>query len=250
MGEKTRGLRKEFLQTHKATVDNTVLKVIIVEDDTFLSNSICFSLNKLENIEVVETFSNGGDVLKNREALHADIALIDVELPDCDGFEVLNALKQSVTHLIVMSHSEEYVQRAYSEMAADFLKKPFDPERLQITINRIRRKLHSSSNKPPAEETPDHIYVRVMGSTKRIVLDELALVQQLENEHIRLVMDNLEEIKVKGSLESFSKASPSSAFHLVQPGFLVHQKYLPNGVQSEIVIGNYTIPLGKDINQA
>ena len=227
-------------------VENSKLKMIIVEDDAFLQSSIQFTLNKLGEIEVVGAFLNGSDVLNKANELQADIALIDVELPDCDGFEVLHALKNSVSHLIIMSHSEEYVQRAYSEMATDFLKKPFNPERLEIAINRIRRKLHPLSKKPLSEETADHIYVRVMGSSRRIVLDELAFVQQLENEHIRLVMDNLEELTVKGSLERFSEATPSNLFKLVAPDFFVHQKYLPHEEKGEIVIGNYIIPLRKD----
>lgn len=59
-------------------VENSKLKMIIVEDDAFLQSSIQFTLNKLGEIEVVGAFLNGSDVLNKANELQADIALIDV----------------------------------------------------------------------------------------------------------------------------------------------------------------------------
>lgn len=243
MDKRTMHLRKEIPQMQEKTVDNTVLKLIIVEDDPFLMSSIQFSINKLDNIETVGVFSSGREVIERATDIQADIALIDVELPDGDGFEVLNALKPSVPHLVIMSHSEEYVERAYSEMASDFIKKPFNTERLEIAIKRIRRKLHPKAAKGPREESLNHLYVRIMGSVKKIEVDELAFIQQLSNDQLRLVMSNLTELHTKGTLNELLKVAPSAALCSVHPDFLVHQSFLPKGDQSEIVIGTYTIPL-------
>lgn len=243
MDKRTMHLRKEIPQMQEKTVDNTVLKLIIVEDDPFLTSSIQFSINKLDQIETVGVFSNGREVIERATDIQADIALIDVELPDGDGFEVLNALKPSVPHLVIMSHSEEYVERAYSEMASDFIKKPFNTERLEIAIKRIRRKLHPKEAKGPRKESLNHLYVRIMGSVKKIEVDELAFIQQLSNDQLRLVTSNLTELHTKGTLNELLKVAPSAALCSVHPDFLVHQSFLPKGDQSEIVIGTYTIPL-------
>lgn len=161
-------LRKEFPQMQEKTIDNTVLKIIIAEDNPFLQSSIQFSINNLDQIETVGVFTSSREVIERATDIQADIALIDVELPDGDGFEVLNALKPSVPHLVIMSHSEEYVERAYSEMATDFIKKPLNTERLEIAIKRIRHKIYPKPTMLSQEVPSEILYVGVLGSVKRL----------------------------------------------------------------------------------
>lgn len=78
MNRATMHSRKHFSQMQYKLVENSKLKMIIVEDDAFLQSSIQFTLNKLGEIEVVGAFLNGSDVLNKANELQADIALIDV----------------------------------------------------------------------------------------------------------------------------------------------------------------------------
>ncbi|KKU16083.1 MAG: Response regulator [Parcubacteria group bacterium GW2011_GWC1_45_9] len=68
-------------------------KILIVEDDLFLANLLSLRFKK-ENFEVVQAFS-GNEALKKLEELRPDIILLDIILPQKNGFEVLESISQN-----------------------------------------------------------------------------------------------------------------------------------------------------------
>ena len=68
-------------------------KILIVEDDLFLANLLSLRFKK-ENFEVSQAFS-GNEALKKLEELRPDIILLDIILPQKNGFEVLESISQN-----------------------------------------------------------------------------------------------------------------------------------------------------------
>jgi len=91
-----------------------------------------------------EAVSNGGDVIKAVAGSRPDLVVLDVNMPQLDGFEVLSALKndqktKSIPVVLLTARQQETdILRGFSLGAEDYVIKPFSPMEL---VARIKRSL-------------------------------------------------------------------------------------------------------------
>lgn len=102
--------------------------IIIADDNTALCNSIKEFFNSQAGFEVVAVAQNGIETLKLLDVYKPDFLLLDIVMPELDGFGVLSALKDKKTIVIMMSQlaTDGFVQKAMQYGASYFLAKPFD----------------------------------------------------------------------------------------------------------------------------
>ncbi len=112
------------------------MKILLLEDDHILSESLTEYL-ELEGFSVDRAY-RGEEVFDLTFENRYDLYILDVNVPDVNGFDVLKALKESgdetpaiyVTALTDVSS----ISKGFSIGAEDYIKKPFDPEELVIRI--------------------------------------------------------------------------------------------------------------------
>lgn len=116
-----------------------LISVLIVDDDEDIRNMLSLILDR-EGYQV-EAVKNGKDAIKTCERFHFDVALIDIELPDIKGTELLNRLKQlrpKMIKIIITGHpSLESAMKAVNERADGYILKPFEVEDLLKLIKRL-----------------------------------------------------------------------------------------------------------------
>lgn len=117
-------------------------KILVVEDDKFLRTIIVQKL-KNEGFEIEEAW-DGGEALKKLEKYRPDLVLLDLVLPDIDGFQVLKKIKDnpeiSVTPVLILSNlgQEEDIRRGKEMGAKDYLIKAyFTPSEIVAKIHQI-----------------------------------------------------------------------------------------------------------------
>jgi DNA-binding response OmpR family regulator len=121
-------------------------KILLLEDDTILQEIIDEFLQ--ERGYEVDCFENGQDALDAIEKTKYDMLLLDVNVPEIDGFEIVEYLRdiKNTTPVIFITSltSVKYLQKAFDIGANDYLKKPFDLDELDI---RIKHHLSSLKSK-------------------------------------------------------------------------------------------------------
>ncbi|WP_166959911.1 response regulator [Yeosuana marina] len=117
------------------------IKLIIADDHELFRNGLKELLKKYSDIDVVDCVADGKefiDVLKNNSEL--DVVLLDITMPNMDGFEVLNEIKslnKSVKPIIISMHDEgNYIAKCAKNGAYSYLLKNTDQDEL-IKIIRI-----------------------------------------------------------------------------------------------------------------
>jgi len=112
-------------------------KVLLIEDDQSVANLISRYLEE-ENIKI-EHIANGTDGLSYIESKLPDLVLLDLNLPDANGLDILKKIhieKIPSEVIIITGHGNvNVVVEAMKYGAFDFLAKPFDGERLTVSIN-------------------------------------------------------------------------------------------------------------------
>lgn len=115
--------------------------LMIVDDNTSLCNSLNDFFSAREDIEVVGIAGNGAAALQMLENIKPDYMLLDIVMPELDGFGVLSALTGKKPVVIMMSQlaSDGFVQKAMQYGASYFLAKPFDFGMVVKVINDLDR---------------------------------------------------------------------------------------------------------------
>ena len=113
--------------------------VLIVDDDAAVRKTLSTILS-LEGY-VVETRENGKQALKAAEEEVFDVALIDIQLPDVKGVDLLAKLKAkrpAMIRIIITGYpSVDNAIKALNEGADGYVLKPFDPQQLLETIRKL-----------------------------------------------------------------------------------------------------------------
>jgi DNA-binding response OmpR family regulator len=115
--------------------------VLVVEDDPEI-NELVGAYVGIAGFQYVSAL-NGTDALREAHARHPAVILLDVMLPDIDGFEVCRRLRHEqdtagVPVIILTALDREEMRRRGLDCGAtEFMSKPFDPERLMAAIRRV-----------------------------------------------------------------------------------------------------------------
>ena len=124
-----------------------LIRVVIADDERLARQKIRTLLESEPNISVVAECQDGRQTVSAINCFRPDLLLLDIQMPDLDGFQVLNEIPaQELPAVIFTSAYDQYAIRAFEAHALDYLLKPFDRERLHNAIQRARADLFKSEN--------------------------------------------------------------------------------------------------------
>ena len=196
------------------------MKILLLEDDHILSESLTEYL-ELEGFSVDRAY-RGEEVFDLTFDNKYDLYILDINVPDINGFDVLKALKESgdetpaiyVTALTDVSS----LSKGFSLGAEDYIKKPFDPEELVIRIkskyqhedelfyhkdicyNPTTRVIQKGSQTIGLGEVQKNIFHALMVQQNKIV-DSYALMDFLEQPSANALRVNLAKLKSRLGIE-------------------------------------------------
>jgi len=110
---------------------------IVIIDDSALQLALSSKLvQKNKHLNLVGTFTNPFVGLSAVNSQNIDLVLLDIEMPEIDGFALLDLFKESV-EVVMNSSKASFEVQAYSNGAIDFLAKPFSASRLDHAVSRV-----------------------------------------------------------------------------------------------------------------
>ena len=121
----------------------TKINVVLIEDHDLSRIGLCAALKQYQDIEVVDNAANGNDGLNKIKNYQPDVALVDIGLPDIDGIEVTQKLKQYQANnpdfntkvlMLTMHDSEDSVMAAFAAGADSYSLKDVSMDNLVQAI--------------------------------------------------------------------------------------------------------------------
>jgi two-component system LytT family response regulator len=126
------------------------IRTILVDDEPLAIQGLQLRLQKHDDVEVIETCSNGREAIRAIKTHKPDLVFLDIQMPGFDGFSVIQGLMEIEPPLFVfVTAYSDHAIRAFEAQAVDYLMKPVEEDRLADTMDRIRQRL---AEKRGAEE--------------------------------------------------------------------------------------------------
>ena len=120
------------------------IRVLIVDDEPLGREIIREMLRGDPEIEIIDECSNGLDALTAIESSAPDLVFLDVQMPEMDGFAVLESIGiERLPEIIFTTAYEQYAIRAFELHALDYLLKPFDQARFKDAIKYAKERFRS-----------------------------------------------------------------------------------------------------------
>lgn len=120
------------------------LRVFIADDEADARDKLRRLLGRNLDTILVGEATNGLETVERVRALRPDLVLLDIRMPAMDGLraiEILGAHLPSSPKVVFVTAYDEYAVKAFEVRAFDYLLKPFDAERLDAALERVRRQI-------------------------------------------------------------------------------------------------------------
>lgn len=116
------------------------LRALVVDDEALARQRIRHLLRRSTDIEVVGECDDGLEAVKAIEELAPDLVFLDIQMPELDGFGVVEAVgTDRMPPTLFITAYDQHALKAFEVHALDYLLKPFSPERFHLALERARR---------------------------------------------------------------------------------------------------------------
>ena len=122
------------------------LRAVLVDDEQLARDELGYLLGQVGGVEVIGQAGNGLEALTTIERLQPDLVFLDVQMPGLTGFEVARRIVEdgrAGSQIIFVTAYDQHAIEAFEVNAVDYLLKPVDPNRLEVAVQRARRRVSS-----------------------------------------------------------------------------------------------------------
>lgn len=126
------------------------LRVFVVDDEAPARRKLLRFLAGDKDVELVGEAANGCEAVEGIRRTRPDLLLVDVQMPDFDGFEVVKQLQPPLPRIVFVTAFDQYAIQAFDVHAFGYLLKPFDEARFQKVLNDAKQQAREHDNSAEA----------------------------------------------------------------------------------------------------
>src|ERR1051326_6182453 len=130
---------------------DTKTRIVIADDERPARSFLAAMLRTFDDVKIVGEAENGAEAVKIIERENPDLVLLDLQMPELDGLEVVRLLKKEMKDqmplIAFVTAYDEYAVRAFELNAVDYLLKPVDKRRLREALRRAQERLEQAESK-------------------------------------------------------------------------------------------------------
>lgn len=204
--------------------DETI-RAAVVDDEALGRLKIRTLLEEEGDFEIVGEYRDAAGAASGIASTRPDVLFLDVQMPRGSAFTILDNLPDRCTcATVLITAYDQYALRAFDYEVVDYLLKPFDVERFQHSLQRVRGHLGARHGESPAAAQPRayaaRIAVKVAGGVRVVRVAEIDWVESAGN-YVRLHVGR-ESFLHRQSMVRFEESIDPSRFVRVHRSTLVN----------------------------
>jgi two-component system LytT family response regulator len=151
------------------------IRALLVDDEPLARSNLTVLLRRDPEIEIIGECGSGMEALTKIRSKKPDLVFLDVQMPECDGFDVLEMLGRDLPPAVVLVTAyDQYALRAFEAGALDYLLKPFDNSRFERALSRAKERIVRSKELP---RTMERLTIKSAGQVSFLKITEIDWIE-------------------------------------------------------------------------
>jgi len=202
------------------------MKVILIDDEPLARSIVKEYLQKHPALEIVQECNDGFEGIKAIQLHQPDLIFLDIQMPKINGFEMLELIEQPPA-VIFTTAFDEYAIKAFDAHAVDYLLKPFNQERFDKAIQKLREQTNSQKANEElletASQSPSQNHRIVVKTGSKIKIIPLQDVHYLEaaDDYVKIFTQEGHFLKNK-TMNHFEKVLDGAVFVRSHRSYIVN----------------------------
>lgn len=229
---------------------------VLIVDDEFLARKLLAGyVSKIDSLNLVAQCSNAFEAITYLQKGNIDILLLDIQMPDITGLDLLKNMKNSLSVIFITAYSE-YAIESYDLGVVDYLLKPVAFPRFFQSINKAIEKLMSKNYQNQIVETvsgvaiepstvkPSNDFLTVKANYKIYKINFVDLIY-IEGQHEYVTFNtSTRRITALYSLKNLEDQLPKDQFIRVHKSFIVSFYHIEDVEGNMLTVAGNKVPIG------
>ncbi len=224
------------------------MNVLIVDDEPLAREGMSLLLREESSISSIAEARNGAEAVETIRGQRPDLVMLDVQMPEMDGFGVLRAVgAEHMPPVIFVTAHDRYAIQAFEVNAIDYLLKPVTRERCSQALQRVRERIgagtdnrHVMSLLQQLAAPPQYlarVALRSSGKISFVNMEDILFVQAAEN-YVQLHLRNARHL-LHVPIATFESSLDPQLFMRIHRSLVVNVKHiheLETGPHGEYIV--------------
>jgi len=231
------------------------MKVLIVDDEPLAHKVLEGYCEKMDLVEVVGNCYDGMSTLNFLNRQHVDVVLLDIQMPDITGLELLDTLKSNAPKIIFTTAYSEYAIHGFDyDQVVDYLHKPIRLTRFIRALERLKRvillekEFHASPISQTEDKTDaaqsDFISIKDNKIIYRISYADIKYIQSWGN-YLKFFLRDQDIKIVRKTIKVVESELPSEHFLRIHKSYIANINHVRAIEGNQIKFEDQQLPIGK-----
>lgn len=223
---------------------NIKLKCILIDDSTVQRRAVAKIIKEHSRLDLINEYDNGIDAKNGLGSNTVDLIFLDIEMPGFNGFDFLDSMEHK-PQVILVSASSNYAMKAFDYDVTDYLQKPLDKRRFDVSIRKAINKFELQNTE---EVELEFIYVNSNLKKTKLFLNEILWVEAY-GDYVKVVSYEKKTL-ILSTMKAFAKQLPKDKFLRIHKSYTVNLEKIENFNGSTVEINQQVIPLSRHKKEA
>ncbi len=216
------------------------IKTLIIDDDDSSIKILKSFCSKIPEIELIGEFKNPLEAVKFLDNNDVDLIFLDIHMPEINGIELIE-ISTKLPNIIITTSDENFALVAFEYDVEDYLLKPVTFPRFLKSINKVKKKVNSSSQS--GKEEPKEIFINVNRKLKRVIIEDINIIEA-KGDYV-LIRTNDENLIVHSTMKKMEDTLPSDKFAKIHRSYIINTKKIKDIEDNSVLIEGYVIPISR-----
>jgi two-component system LytT family response regulator len=159
------------------------VRILIVDDERPARDKLRRLLEQESDLTALAEARDGVEALEQIATFQPDVVFLDIQMPEVSGIELAASLPAPAPLIVFATAFDQYAIRAFDANAIDYLLKPYDRDRLQRALMRVRQRLQTPEPAPAFDS--GHVIAQLLvterGVTRVVRVDDVQWIETADN---------------------------------------------------------------------
>ncbi len=222
-----------------------MVNYIIADDDEMQIDFLQMQLENIDGLHCLAVCNNAFDARKQILEQHPDLLILDIEMPELTGIQLVKSIKEVPAVIFVTSHPG-YAVDAFEVEAIDYIIKPVAPERLMRAIDKVKKLKAATLDNPEPDLNfdADAFFTRDKNTYVKTAYKEVLYIESSGNFSFINTIDGGKQI-VLANLAKMEEQMPAHQFIRISRSFIINKQHVRSINTEQIQVQDIYLNIGK-----